>query len=1013
VLQEVADAARNTNAPPPAASVTEFSRWQADALRFSESVATLEPFGAARGWLALFDRFDALEIGPQDRVAKRGQAGMPQSILLGNLPPPPAWPALAQAIKERPAPDSLKARREIGLRMLGAALTADQADLARQVRDLESMLLKADSRAARDLLQICRSIDDAMLDLSDDPEAILAGAERKLIAAERAGDRSYRGVAIPDLVALIGEEKAAPILKRALVSKASTIEFEGASTLALARKLALVHVEDLQIPRWELAVDIGAYELYEALDKKFSQTGAAKAESIDDALAGLEFSRVASEGRKGEASTYYLMSLIARGRVEEAARFAEHAASDSTKFRLASSAVTSLERAGYVRAIDDFLHELLSRNAKLPFWNIYFRAAAKAGTTDRMLTLARTVAADPNSANVRSIRNNLVTALLAADKVDEAISELRILIGSNQGKARAASIGDMEFADEDSIAGEAPSLLLAHLGVLFDRGEWLDEGLKSWSKEPTTSTSRNYMAEVNESRRMALLRAAGRFAEYEREIVAQLVQLKRAPSGSGVAAYFSPHPSQAALALLLGLYHDTGRHADVIALLEKSPDWGHADLAGLGRSRYGSPSTIAEDLGGRRHLVAGHVGRIPIATTAASALMQAGRRVEARRITEYLLEQTPEDDRVYELLVALDGNDAIPRLDRIFAEDPFQERPLIWKAQLLLKAERLEEAEKVARQAVAIDPSDGEQGKGDRMRVYAVLADIREARGDAKEGGILRGALRAIRLSERADDFFAAGLLTRAVAMYQESLQQFTDAYCIQSRLAVQLSDLGQHELAAVHYQKAFELMPDSFGRIESHCFGCERTFDSAPAQTVAERVFTRLVQENPKKPQVHYLLGYLRKQQGQGKESVPHFRRAVQLDPDYLNAWVRLREIAREYRLPATERDEIAFQIHRLDPRRRHADPGLETVGDLVRLWNATAKPLPKKQRPTELMALPASREAVEKRKAAGSRDDIYGWNQDESDDEELGVQGPHSALASQKLVAAISLLLMSADDY
>ena len=50
----------------------------------------------------------------------------------------------------------------------------------------------------------------------------------------------------------------------------------------------------------------------------------------------------------------------------------------------------------------------------------------------------------------------------------------------------------------------------------------------------------------------------------------------------------------------------------------------------------------------------------------------------------------------------------------------------------------------------------------------------------------------------------------------------FADAYCIQSRLALRYSELGDYVKAEQHYQRAFELMPDSFGRIESHCFGCE-----------------------------------------------------------------------------------------------------------------------------------------------------------------------------------------------
>jgi hypothetical protein len=52
-------------------------------------------------------------------------------------------------------------------------------------------------------------------------------------------------------------------------------------------------------------------------------------------------------------------------------------------------------------------------------------------------------------------------------------------------------------------------------------------------------------------------------------------------------------------------------------------------------------------------------------------------------------------------------------------------------------------------------------------------------------------------------------------------------------------------------------MMPDSFGRVESHCFGCERAFDGERAQSIAERVFTGIAAKRPDNPQVHYLLGY------------------------------------------------------------------------------------------------------------------------------------------------------------
>jgi len=248
--------------------------------------------------------------------------------------------------------------------------------------------------------------------------------------------------------------------------------------------------------------------------------------------------------------------------------------------------------------------------------------------------------------------------------------------------------------------------------------------------------------------------------------------------------------------------------------------------------------------------------------------------------------------------------------------------------------------------------------------------------------------------------------------MYQDSLKHFADAYCIQSRLAVQLTELGQHELAALHYEKAFELMPDSFGRVESHCFGCESTFAATQAQGVAERVFIKLAAKNPAKPQIHYLLGYLRQQQGRGTEALPHFRRALELDPDYLNAWNHVEELGQEHRLPVAERDNVALNILRLDPLGRHASANLETVSDLRRLWSAVEKASKFQVQPaTALLPLPASREAVEKEeretKNQSHREGGYYYSSREG-----GAPGsPGEVLSNHRLIMAIAGLMSGPD--
>jgi tetratricopeptide (TPR) repeat protein len=317
------------------------------------------------------------------------------------------------------------------------------------------------------------------------------------------------------------------------------------------------------------------------------------------------------------------------------------------------------------------------------------------------------------------------------------------------------------------------------------------------------------------------------------------------------------------------------------------------------------------------------------------------------------------------LLLEIGGPDVPAQLDALFARDRFEERPLIWKAKWLRRKGELASAEKTCRQAISIDPSDGEQGPGDRMRAYAVLADIRAARGDAQEAEFLRGAVSAIRLSERADKFAQAGLLKRAVTMYEESLTKFADAYCIQSRLAVQLAEMGRHEEAEAHYRKAYELMPDSFGRVESHCFGCERAFDGPRAQSLAEKVFTDLAVKTPDKPQVHYLLGYLREEQENYQAALTNFQRAVTLDPDYLNAWVKMQQIAQHVRLSMAQRDELVLNILRLDPISRHSSISVETVSDLRRLWLAVAEGQKLRPVPAKLL-YPLTASQVELQRAA-----------------------------------------------
>jgi tetratricopeptide (TPR) repeat protein len=299
----------------------------------------------------------------------------------------------------------------------------------------------------------------------------------------------------------------------------------------------------------------------------------------------------------------------------------------------------------------------------------------------------------------------------------------------------------------------------------------------------------------------------------------------------------------------------------------------------------------------------------PLQLIAARTLVQKGRIAEARPLLDEVLQLFPGNDEAYSLLLDIYDN-PIPKLDNLYAEDRFEKRPLIWKAVVLWKEKKFDEAERICREAIAIDPSDGQEGKIDRMRAYGVLAVILEAKNEKDQAAKMQAIVDAIRLSEKADDYYQAWLFTRADQYYEQSLGIFSNAYCIESRLAKRLIDLGKTDEAAIHYRRAFELMPESFGRMESHCFGCEGIFDGKIPQSLAEKVLTKMEADQPKKAQIPYLLGCLRKEQGRDGDATALFKQATDLDPDYINACGRRIVEA-----------EMAGKT--LSPRRRPFDPG------------------------------------------------------------------------------------------
>jgi len=866
----------------PAAAAEEVRKKLAD---YRALAPTLTPEQAAGQWLALFDAFSALSTRALNNFPGSTFAGYNRDRLsvqsfFQALPPTGAWEALAREIEARQGGNEW---REKGLRLLATVLRGDAAGRERLLKELRTMAENPKQVAGMDL-QVLDSLEEQLAMLGDEG-AQLAAFEKRLATEEAHPDRLRGGaIGVPALVKLAGREKAQTLLQRVLLLDGN-VDISDEETRRLGAAVALQSAGRLLRPSWGLVREIEDGPLFEALTARFARTG--------------------SEGsyQYGAAAMAYLVGLVANGRTKDAAKFATDAGamvSTGGSF-MAYGSVDYLVRRGLSRQVNDFLRELLSGDPALHYWSVYIQLSARLGESDRALAFLREVAARPDLSPEaqRATSRHEVDALLAADDIDEGVKILRAM---NQ-KGPAPERADQPGRGDGMSQHIERCLRLAQLGRLLEHPEWTDEGVAAAVAGVSKPTQ--FYGQQTTEQVLQLLVSLGRGPEAEK------LESEFSPDANGMNDFVFNDRTEK----LATIYHLAGRHADVLQLLEQSPYWSTPDLSGLS---------------GKESM------RVPLLFAAAKALAVAGRKDEARRVVNRLLEQKGGYDPGYALLLELGGDGLEARLDELARRDRFQERPLIWKAKLQYDTGRLEEAEKTVRAAIAIDPSDGEEGKGDRMRAYAVLGDILEKRGDAAQAKIMRGAVEAIRLSENADDWWQAGLLRRAVKMYEEALGHFADAYCIQSRLALRYSELGDMAKAEEHYQRAFELMPGSFGRIESHCFGCEGAFTGDRAQNIAERVFTKLAADPAARPQVFYLLGYLREQQNRAAESAVQFQRAVQLDPDYFNAWSHLRDAARRANLAGGEADAATLALLRLDPTVGHHYPSFQDVRDLRSLWDA-----------------------------------------------------------------------------
>ncbi len=949
-------------------------------------LAPLAPADAAAAWLAVYDQWQALP-----KEVRAGPIQMQFGELFDALPSPESWPALADLIDARPVAGTDEAQmRSLALRMLGHRLT-DRTALLKQDVELAQKLVETPKKQGEKpgglfarFAEVFRGSDGQdywKQSLRDQLAAVkqefepLSAVDRFREELEPKEPQPGRSVVVPDLVRLIGRDAAAPLLLKALLLENVQLEFgssmfdesEG-ETIKLARELARNHLKELTHPHWELCSSIDAVDLFEAF--------AAMPRPAEP-----DFSY-----EDQTASTWYVAGLIAQNRPKDLLKFFEQAQGDGDESRWADFATSldysimpQMERGGHFQKAQACLAEVLKSHPELPLWGIFVDISARLGQSPQVLTLLdQTLAREALPPALRlELREVRAGALLAADRIDEGVAQSLELI---------ADEGDKDDSNRRRSRLDT-AIRVAKIGRLLGRDEWLRLGTDIAEKILTDGSQDGDFGDL-----IDLLIDTGQLARAERLIIdvlaKQAADEEENPGSSWTRGFFG----RSALSQLLRVYHEANRTADVFMLLEEAPWWGLADLGEM---------LVADQ---------GLNGELPPLLIAARSLMTVGRMDEARRIATAMVHKWPGFDAGWQLALDVTGDQFVPLAEAVFARDRFEERPLIWLAKFYLDRGDLAKGEQFARQAIAIDPSDGEQGRGDRMRAYSVLAEILKKQGDAQKASIFEGAIKAIRLSEKADEYHRAGMLGRGIKMYQESLTYFADAYCIQSRLAVNLAETGDLEGASDHYQRAFELMPESFGRVESHCFGCEGVFKGQFAEKIADKVFQKLIAAQPDNPRIHYLIGYLRSSEARDADALKSFQEAVRLDPDYLSAWLSILNCD-DAALASDVRDQATFQVLRLDPSGRHSSrinigDAVSKVHDLARLWTVVRDNarLLKEDATSSLFELKAAKNALEEAKSRQRESGMM--------DEEFDMRSDvRYAFSSQASLTAIATIIQSAE--
>jgi tetratricopeptide (TPR) repeat protein len=878
----------------------------------------MTPDAAAARWLSLADRLYELQSADPNNPFRAsimhdwdeyvmageiagGSTGTVTLVtLLDSLPGPPAWSALRAQIESRSATTPAEQKRNLTLMLMANLLLDDRAGFDAVIKDGDARFRKIGDRSVSDVKSVLEHLRRAAVQRNLRTPADAVNAFRQVIDLPLDPEAGAVDVQVPDLVGIAGEKEARILLNKAI--RVPYLKFRvpgGGSTLSLLKEVVAADIASLQRPQWALINSSADVSLFEAMDRKFPARSAD--EDSEDVMSmvtdGGRYGRGEQDYERRGALGYYLLALIEAGRIDDAVS-ATLKAAEAEGFELNLNLdVRSLTDSNAVSRLAQYCEGVLVKRSVESLWPVYTAVANRAGCGEAALKLLRQSMADPTAGPESLVRlqRHYLAALLAMDRVDEAAAFCREAI-----KTRKPGVRERAYE-----SAQIP-LRLAQLGRLLGRKDWVSEGVAAMLQSDPAGSNQGMVGfrYMYDDETLLAFKEAGRLADIEALAVEALAMGLRESQQN-----IDMMEAVQILGPLAAVYDAAGRPADVMALLEHAPWWGVEDVCEL----------VSQD---------------SLQMPVLHALVATDRTRDAARFARLILVTKPDDDNVYSVLVDVEGINCLPFLEDLSQRDRFQERPLIWKAEVLRRTGQLDAAEAAARAALQIDPTDGEQHAGDRVRVYSVLAAILEAGGKKSDAAFFSNVVESVRMAEEGDRFTEMGLLERSLPLYEQAEVLFGAAYCVQWRLAERLQAMGRTAEAEMHYAIAFERMPEQFGRVASFCFGCEGAFRSGASRSAAERVLSGLLDKEPVRPQVYYLMGLLREAQDRKSEAADYFKKALEKDPEYFDAMRALLNLASVVFMTQDERNSLMLRMLALDPLQRHGTY-IKEISDFKALWD------------------------------------------------------------------------------